>query len=130
MADKLTDKQRIFCIEYLKHWNATKAAIAAGYSEKSAEVIGFENLRKPKIAKFIEEAQKDIQKIAEISVFSQLEYLKEVILSKDESTKDKIKAVEVINKMLGFNEPEKHDHTSDGEKIGVLPIDWINDKPK
>lgn len=55
MADrKLTDKQKLFAKEYLKDLNATQAAIRAGYSEKTAEVIGHENLRKPNLAKYIQ----------------------------------------------------------------------------
>jgi phage terminase small subunit len=50
---KLTVKQRKFCLEYLVDLNATKAAIRAGYSKKSAQVIGCENLRKPIIQEFI-----------------------------------------------------------------------------
>lgn len=45
----LTDKQRIFINEYLKTFNATQAAINAGYSEKTARSIGSENLTKPDI---------------------------------------------------------------------------------
>lgn len=52
----LTDKQRLFVVEYLVDLNATQAAIRAGYSSKSAEAIGFENLRKPKIAQSIQDA--------------------------------------------------------------------------
>jgi phage terminase small subunit len=37
---KLTRRQRVFIDEYLKCFNATKAAIAAGYSEKTAYSIG------------------------------------------------------------------------------------------
>lgn len=54
---KLTDKQKIFCEEYLVDFNATRAAIAAGYSEKAAKEIGAENLTKPNIQKFIKERQ-------------------------------------------------------------------------
>lgn len=46
----LTDKQQTFITEYLKHWNATRAAITAGYSERSARAIGCENLTKPDIS--------------------------------------------------------------------------------
>lgn len=46
---KLTPMEEIFCLEYLKHFNATKAAISAGYSEKTARQIGYENLTKPYI---------------------------------------------------------------------------------
>lgn len=49
----LTDKQQSFIDEYLKNRNATAAAIAAGYSPKTAHAIGWQNLRKPEIAEAI-----------------------------------------------------------------------------
>lgn len=48
---ELTEKQRLFCLYYIKSFNATMAAIKAGYFKETAHVIGWENLRKPKIAK-------------------------------------------------------------------------------
>lgn len=56
MAD-LTPKQARFVDEYLIDLNATQAAIRAGYSEKTAEAIGAENLRKPLIKAAIDRAQ-------------------------------------------------------------------------
>ena len=50
MAAKLTERQKRFCDEYLIDLNATQAAIRAGYSKKTAKVIGNENLTKPDIA--------------------------------------------------------------------------------
>lgn len=44
--NKLSDKQEQFCKEYLIDLNATQAAIRAGYSEKTAQQIGTENLSK------------------------------------------------------------------------------------
>lgn len=52
----LTDKQRIFVLEYLVDLNATQAAIRAGYSEDSARQIAAENMSKPDILEAIEEA--------------------------------------------------------------------------
>lgn len=49
----LTDKQRRFIDEYFVDFNATGAAIRAGYSERSAYSIGWENLRKPEIQEAI-----------------------------------------------------------------------------
>lgn len=51
----LTNKQQVFIAEYIKDFNATRAAIAAGYSERTAHAIGWENLRKPEIAEVIEQ---------------------------------------------------------------------------
>lgn len=44
---KLTDKQELFCQEYMIDLNATQASKRAGYSEKTAQKIGSENLSKP-----------------------------------------------------------------------------------
>lgn len=61
---KLTDKQELFVKEYLKDLNATQAAIRAGYSEDTAGVIGYENLKKPYLMEAIQEAfQKRADKI-------------------------------------------------------------------
>jgi phage terminase small subunit len=58
MANKpLEPKQRRFVDEYLVDLNATQAAIRAGYSRRTAEQIGYENLRKPVIAAAVEAAQ-------------------------------------------------------------------------
>lgn len=38
--DTLTDKHRAFLAAYLECWNATRAAIVAGYSENCAHVTG------------------------------------------------------------------------------------------
>lgn len=49
-SDNLTDKQRLFCMYYLKYYNATKAyqkAYECAYS--TAMVEGHRHLRKPKI---------------------------------------------------------------------------------
>lgn len=48
---KLTAKQQKFVDAY--NGNATEAALAAGYSQKTAQAIGAENLRKPLIARAI-----------------------------------------------------------------------------
>jgi phage terminase small subunit len=51
----LTDKQELFIQEYLVDLNATQAAIRAGYSKKSANVLGHETLMKPYIRARIDE---------------------------------------------------------------------------
>ena len=67
----LTPKQSRFVDEYLIDLNATQAAIRAGYSEKTADVIGAENLVKPCIKQAIDEAlakrsQKTERKAADV----------------------------------------------------------------
>lgn len=64
---KLTPKQQRFVEEYLTDLNATQAAIRAGYSEKTANVIASENLAKPNIAHAIGVARNKLQERAEIT---------------------------------------------------------------
>lgn len=58
----LTERQARFVAEYLVDLNATEAAKRAGYSEKTAYSIGFENLRKPEIQDAIQTAMAQREK--------------------------------------------------------------------
>jgi len=51
--DELTDKQRLFCMYYVKSFNATQSAIKANYAPDSAHVEGSRLLRNAKVAKEI-----------------------------------------------------------------------------
>ena len=64
----LTPKQQRFVEEYLIDLNATQAAIRAGYSAKTAQEIGSENLSKPMVAKAITEAQEKLSNKAQVTV--------------------------------------------------------------
>lgn len=52
---ELTDKQERFCQHYTTHWNATRAAKEAGYSEASAKEQGFQLLHKTLLQERISE---------------------------------------------------------------------------
>lgn len=54
---KLTGRQERFCREYIIDYNATDAAIRAGYSKKTAYSIGSENLKKPELLARVRELQ-------------------------------------------------------------------------
>lgn len=64
---KLTEKQKMFVVEYLVDLNATQAAIRAGYSEKTAYRTGADNLKKPQIQAELEKAMKAREKRTEIT---------------------------------------------------------------
>ena len=63
----MNDRQKRFVDEYLVDFNATQAAIRAGYSAKTAYAIGSENLRKPEIAERIQYMQANLAETAELS---------------------------------------------------------------
>lgn len=57
----LTNKQQAFVEAYLANgFNATKAAITAGYSEKTARSIGAENLTKPDISDTVKQRMAEL----------------------------------------------------------------------
>tara|TARA_R100000742_G_C4276788_1_gene98107 strand:+ start:974 stop:1363 length:390 start_codon:yes stop_codon:yes gene_type:complete len=67
--EKLTEKQKMFCKEYIVDLNAKQACIRSGYSEKTAKQIGSENLSKPylqdEIAKLIKEREERVKLTAD-----------------------------------------------------------------
>ncbi|WP_159282195.1 terminase small subunit [Rahnella variigena] len=85
----LTDKQEMFCREYLIDLNATQAAIRAGYSENTARKIGSENLTKPDVQNRIAELKLErneqvnidaayvLRRLVEIDQMDVLDILKE-----------------------------------------------------
>ena len=82
---KLTAKQQRFCDEYLIDLNATQAAIRAGYSRKTARVIGQENLQKPAVKAYIEERMKEKEAALVADQAEVLKYLTSVMRGQSQS---------------------------------------------
>lgn len=59
---KMSNKQEMFCKEYLIDLNATQASIRAGYSVTTASEIGCVNLTKPAIKEYIDKAMAERSK--------------------------------------------------------------------
>ena len=57
----MTEKQKKFCDYFIETGNATKAAIFAGYSQKTAKQIGQQNLTKLDIKAYIDERLKQLE---------------------------------------------------------------------
>lgn len=76
---KLTAKQQRFCDEYLIDMNATQAAIRAGYSQKTARVIGQENLTKPAVRNYIEKRMAEKEKALIADQDEVMKYLSKVM---------------------------------------------------
>jgi len=89
LSRKLTEKQNQFILEYMKDLNATQAAIRAGYSKKTAKVIGYENLTKPYIS---ERIQEEIDERSERVKMTADDVLREIIelMERNKKTDDKL----------------------------------------
>ena len=57
----MTEKQKKFCDYFIETGNATKSAIFAGYSEKTAKQIGQQNLTKLDIKSYIDKRLKQLE---------------------------------------------------------------------
>ena len=100
MADgKLTAKQQAFVEAYAG--NATAAALAAGYSKKSARVQGRRLITKDNVAKAIKE--REAKRLAPTIATRQerQEFWTSVLRSEDEAMKDRLKAAELLGKSEG-----------------------------
>lgn len=77
MSDELTEREKLFCLNFVRHNNATLAAIQAGYAKNSAHVTGSCLLTKPKIRSEIARLRGFIKKEIMFDALSVLEiYLK------------------------------------------------------
>jgi phage terminase small subunit len=96
----MNHKRKLFVTEYLKCSNATEAAIAAGYSAKTAKSQGQRLLTFVDISQAIQDAQDKISKEAEVSVAQIVKDIR--LLSR--STKSevvKLKAYDMLMRHLG-----------------------------
>ena len=121
MSKKLTDKQKKFCDEYLVDSNGIQAAIRAGYSEKTANEQSSRLLINVNIKEYIESKQKKTSEKLEITKEQIVQMVFDIAKGKGERTNDRLKAFEIVNKMLGLNETEKHE-------VKQTMINWIEEK--
>lgn len=100
--DKLTDKQRMFCLEYIVDLNATQAAIRAGYSENTAQEIGSQNLSKLIIQNEIQELIKKRSERTEITADMVLKELAKIGFSNIAEFTDNSNGIVNINGLEQF----------------------------
>lgn len=140
---KLNDRQKAFADYYIESLNAFESAIRAGYSENYAKSRSYELLENVGIKNYIEERMKEIEsnriaKAEEVLAFLSASLrgevleevvstesidgmIKPVILKKQLSAKDRIKAAELLGKRYALF-TEKVDLEGN---VGVTIIDDI-----
>ena len=98
---KLNARQKSFCEYYVASGNATDAAIKAGYSEKYAGVNADKLLKNTNIQKYIEELQEKAKGNRIMTAIERREFLTKMILKEETKDTDRLKAVDILNKMDG-----------------------------
>lgn len=111
---KLTPKQERFCQEYVIDCNATQAAVRAGYSAKTADVSGPRLLGNVRVGARIRELQVEGAKKINIT----REWITNELIEIQSGAKttyppSSLKALEMLLKMYGLNEPEKIEISGD-----------------
>lgn len=100
--EKLTEQQRKFCLEYRKNGgNATEAAKAVGYSEKSAYKQGSLLLQKISVLNYIDKLVKDSERQSIMGLVERQETLTKIARNNKAKDADRNKAIDILNKMDG-----------------------------
>ncbi|MBT2735147.1 terminase small subunit [Bacillus sp. ISL-7] len=134
LSEELTDKQKLFCLHYIKYYNATKAYQKAyGCSYDAARTEGSKHLTKPNIRKEIERLKAEqqqglfldslavLQKYIDIAFADITDFVTfyrrdvkteqmEVLLNPDGTVKEIVPKLETTNEMF-FKDMEEVDGT-------------------
>lgn len=142
----MNKRQERFVLEWLRDMNATKAAIRAGYSERTAYSIGQRLLKNVEIQTAIKEFHEQRQRESVATVLDVEEFLSETmrgehkeevvtsvgegkgvfhneIVRKQVSMKDRIRAAELLGKRFGMFDVNQVEDVHDEVVI-------INDAPE
>jgi len=122
LKNGLSERENKFAEIYLadKSNNATKAAIEAGYSETSARQTATTLLNRSHIKKYLDKRRAQLAIKTDITREYMLGGFRKIFDDESEGTRNRIAAGIEINRMCGFNEPEKHLHEHTGQISTVL----------
>ena len=126
---ELTDRQLRFVEEYVKDYNATQAAIRAGYSEKTAHNSGHRNVKNGEIQEKIKELQELMRTQLQQQFSSDAIVARKIMLNimSDEEAPEAVRlsAAKDFLDRAGFKPVEKQEVDSKGE-LGIKVI-WADD---
>lgn len=135
---KLSARQELFCLEYIRDGNATQAAIRAGYSPKTAYSTGQRLLKNVEVHARIDELMADLQQEKIADAEEVLRYLTSVIrgeateevavgtpigteiITKHIGGREQVKAAELLAKRYGLL-------TENVKLTGGLPVQIVDD---
>ncbi|BAL21499.1 PBSX phage terminase small subunit (plasmid) [Bacillus cereus NC7401] len=105
--EELSEKERLFCLYYVKYFNGTQAALKAGYSKDGAHVQASRLLRRERVSSYIKELKGELVE----NVFVEaMDVLKEYI---------KIAFADITN-YLNFGQREITIQDDDGNEVTRL----------
>jgi len=126
---KMTAKQQAFCEHYVSNgFNALQAAISAGYSEKAAKEIGYENLTKPHIAEYVAKFKGEATERALVTVEDVVAGLLHEAkgLGEDTSTSARVAAYKALSDYTGGFDSNKIKNEHTGKDGGPIETNTFN----
>ena len=125
----LTEKQRRFVEEYIKDYNATQAALRAGYSEKTASTSGYRNTKNDEIQQAIKERQNEIREQLQQQFSSDAVIARKIMfdIMHDDDAPDNVRlsAAKDFLDRAGYKPTEDMNINATGD-MGIQ-IEWVND---
>lgn len=96
----MTERQQLFCDYYARYSNGKRAAIAAGYREKSAAVCASRLLKLPEIQATIDKKRQYVVHAPIAGESEILEYLTKIMRGEvtDVTARDRMKAAELLGR--------------------------------
>lgn len=98
---KLNARQKAFCEYYVASGNATEAAMKAGYSETYSKTRTNVLLHNVEICRYVKELQEKAKSNRIMTAIERREVLTKMILKEETKDTDRLKAVDILNKMDG-----------------------------
>lgn len=123
MSEALSPKQIRFCKEYIVDYNATRAAIKAGFSKKSARSKASQLLTKVNIQKYIESLQQPIVDDLKISAERVLREIADLAFEKKskESRHSKTAGLKMLGEHLKLF-TQMHESTMTFKNMGKVKM--------
>lgn len=125
----LTEKQRRFVEEYIKDYNATQAALRAGYSEKTASTSGYRNTKNDEIQQAIKERQNEIREQLQQQFSSDAVIARKIMfdIMHDDDAPDNVRlsAAKDFLDRAGYKPTEDMNIHSTGD-MGIT-VEWVGD---
>lgn len=114
---ELSEMQRLFCEAYVVDCNAGKSVLQAGSTTKNPLQVGHQMLKVPKVKAYIKFLRARAAEVAGVTAIRNAQALTEIAYDQTGEVKnhEKIKAIEVLNKMFGLNEAKKVEVTVTNE---------------
>lgn len=98
---KLTERQKRFAEYYAQCGNTVQSAISAGYSEKYANSDACKILENPRVAEYIRQLTEKAQDSRIMTAKERQITLSDIAKETEYEPSDRIKAIDVLNKMTG-----------------------------